>query len=307
MIQPIAQSELLMSGNNSKPATETVGAHVEKRRSPWPLALIAALFVIAAFFTWYGNWFGRNLSDEDISRYLTEDSKPRHVQHALFQIAERMNNHDPNVKKFYPQVLALSSSPVTEIRQTTAWIMGQDNTREEFHAALRKLLEDREPIVRRNAAVQLVRFNDAQGLSELRATLKPYMVAAPVGGKVENALTDGSSVTFGTLLAKIEKADRQIEELRAPLPGVIKRVGAAEDKEVQPGEILFSIAPDSEFVWETLRALYVVGEREDLAEVERYAVGVAHMPARIKEQAALTARAIKDRSEKSSNSGSSAQ
>lgn len=286
---------------------QSTGAHMEKRRSPWPLALIAGLFVVAAFFTWYGNWFGRSLSDEDISRYLAEDNRPRHVQHALYQIAERMNNHDPSVKKFYPQVLALAASPVTEIRQTTAWIMGQDITQEEFHAALRKLLEDREPIVRRNAAVQLVRFNDARGLPELRATLKPYMVAAPVAGKVENALTDGSVVTFGTLLAKIEKAGRQIEELRAPLPGVITRASAAEDKEIEPGEILFSIAPDSEFVWETLRALYVVGEREDLAEVERYAKGVERMPARVKEQAALTARAIKDRSEKSSSSGSSAQ
>ena len=296
-----------MSGNNSKPATNLAGARVEKRRSPWPLALIAGLFVVAAFLTWYGTWFGRNLSDEDISRYLAEEHKPRHVQHALFQIAERMNKRDPNVKKFYPRVIALTASPMTEIRQTTAWIMGQDNTSEEFHAALLRLLEDREPIVRRNAAVQLVRFRDAHGLAELRATLKPYDVAAPVSGRVENALSEGSSVTFGTLLSRIEKADRQMEELRSPLPGVITNVRAGEDKEVQQGETLFSISPDSDFVWETLRALYVVGEREDLVEVERYAQGVERMPERIKEQAALTARAIKDRLQVNSSSGSSAQ
>jgi hypothetical protein len=296
-----------MSGNNSKPALDTAEAKPSRRRSPWPLALIAGLFVVAAFLTWYGTWFGRNLSDDDLVQYLKEEDKPRHVQHALFQIAERINNHDAGVKKFYPQVIALTASPTTEIRQAAAWVMGQDNSSEEFHAALAQLLADREPIVRRNAAVQLVRFNDGRGLQELRATLKPYDVPAPVAGRVDNALPDGASVTFGTLLARIQKADRTFEELRSPLPGVVKRLGAGEDKQIQPGEPLFSIAPDGQFVWETLRALYVVGEREDLSEVERYAQGVERMPDRIKEQAAQTARAIRDRSEKNSSSGSSAQ
>lgn len=296
-----------MSGNNSKPAQDATGAKPQRRRSPWPLALIAGLFVLGAFLTWYGTWFGRNISDEDLSRYLKEESKPRHVQHALFQIAERINNHDEGVKKFYPEVVALSASPMTEIRQTTAWVMGQDNSAEEFHTALLKLLEDREPIVRRNAAVQLVRFKDGRGLAELRATLKPYDVQATVAGRVDNALPDGASVTFGALLARIQRPDKTFEELRSPLPGTVKRMSAGEDREIHAGEPLFSIAPDGEFVWEALRALYVVGEREDLGEVERYAQGVERMPQRIKEQAALTARAIKDRSEKSSSSGSSQQ
>jgi hypothetical protein len=296
-----------MSDNNSKPATNAIPVNPQRRRSPWPLALIAGLFVVAAFLTWYGTWFGRNLSDDDLSRYLQEESKPRHLQHALFQIAERINNHDQSVKKFYPQVAALSSNPMTEIRQTAAWVMGQDNSSEEFHAALVKLLGDSEPIVRRNAAVQLVRFNDGRGRGELRATLKPYDVLSKAAGRVDNALPDGTSVTFGTLLARIQRVDKAFEELRSPLPGTVTRVRAGEDKEIQPGETLFSIAPDGDFVWEALRALYVVGEGDDLSEVERYARGVERMPQRIKEQVALTARAIKDRSEKNSNSGSSAQ
>ncbi|MCA1558457.1 MAG: hypothetical protein LC731_07960, partial [Acidobacteria bacterium] len=292
------------SGNNSKSAS---GASVEPKskasrsRSSWPLALVAGLFVVAAFLTWYGTWFGRTLSDDDLSRYLTEENKPRHVQHALFQIAERINKRDAGVKKFYPQVVNLASSPVTEVRQTVAWVMGQDNSSEEFHSGLLKLIEDSEPIVRRNAAVQLVRFNDTRGLPELRAILKPYDVKAAFTGRVDNALPDGTSVTFGTLLARIELADKTIEELRAPLPGDLKRAGVSENKDVQAGETLFSIEPDGEFVWEALRALYVVGEQEDLSEVERYSRGVEKMPERIKEQAALTARAIRTRSEKSAN------
>ena len=296
------QTFFIVSGNNSKHSAQASAENSSaksKRRSPWPLALVAGLFVVAAFLTWYGTWFGRTLSDEDLSRYLAEENKPRHVQHALFQIAERIERHDEGVKKFYPQVVGLASSPITEIRQTVAWVMGQDNAAEEFHAGLLKLIEDREPIVRRNAAVQLVRFKDARGLPELRATLKAYDVKATAAGRVDNALPDDAKVTFGTLLARIEHADKTIEELRAPLPGALKRTGAAENKEVQAGEILFSIAPDGEFVWEALRALYVVGEREDLSEVERYSRGVENMPERIKEQARLTASAIRARSEKS--------
>lgn len=291
-----------MSGNNSKPAQPSIEAKPERRRSPWPLALIAGLFVVAAFLTWYGTWFGRNLSDEDISRYLAEENKPRHMQHALFQVAERINNRDPEVKKFYPRVVSLSTHQMTEIRQVAAWVMGQDNTSEEFHDALLKLLEDREPIIRRNAAVQLVRFGDSKGLGELRATLKPYAVAAPVAGRLENALPDGTTVTFGTLLSRIEKTNKEVEDLRSPLPGKITDVRAREGQEVQAGETLLSLAPDGEFVWETLRALYVIGEVDDLAEVERYARGVEGMPERIKEQAAQTARAIRDRSEKKKGS-----
>ena len=44
-----------------------------------------------------------------------------------------------------------------------AWLMGADSASEDFYNALEKLLLDAEPIVRRNAALALVRFNDASG------------------------------------------------------------------------------------------------------------------------------------------------
>ena len=74
-----------------------------------------------------------------------------------------MEKNDPAVKKFYPRILELAKSPTGEVRKTVAWVMGQDNTSEEFHRALLSLLGDSEPLVRRNAALQLVRFGDASG------------------------------------------------------------------------------------------------------------------------------------------------
>ena len=50
--------------------------------SRWILTL-AVLFVVATFLAWYFTWFGRELSDADISKYLNDEKNPRHVQHAL--------------------------------------------------------------------------------------------------------------------------------------------------------------------------------------------------------------------------------
>ena len=68
----------------------------------------------------------------------------------------------PSAKQWYPQVLQLAGSPETEFRLTAAWLMGFDNRSQEFHQKLLKLMRDPEPIVRRNAALALVRFNDPE-------------------------------------------------------------------------------------------------------------------------------------------------
>src|SRR5678815_921487 len=125
-----------------------------------PILILAALFLAATFLAWYFSWFGRELSNDDIAKYLADEKNPRHVQHALLQIQQRMERGDPSAKSWYPQLVVLSGSPETEFRLTVAWLMGFDNHAPEFHDALLKLLRDQEPIVRRNAALALVRFGD---------------------------------------------------------------------------------------------------------------------------------------------------
>ena len=265
-----------------------------RRRSPWPSHL-AALFIIVPFLAWYGTWFGRSLSDEDIGKYLAEEDKPRHVQHALSQIVERIQKGDASVKRWYPQVVALAANPMTEIRQTAAWAMGQDHQSEEFHAALLRLVADKEPIVRRNAATALVRFNDASGRSELRSMLRPYPVDAPFAGTISSVLPEGSQVKMGSLLARIKQGETQIQDMRSPLSGKISSIVRREGAAVMVGDNVLSIAPDVETVENALVALSYVGMGEDLSEVERYAQGAEGMPQRIKEQAALTIKAIQSR------------
>ncbi|HEX8493204.1 MAG TPA: HEAT repeat domain-containing protein [Pyrinomonadaceae bacterium] len=285
-----------MTGNNSHPAMAVEGANAPRRRSPWPLIVVAALFIIVPFFTWYGTWFGRSLSDADIEKYLNDERSPRHVQAALTQIEERMERNDASVKRWYPRIVALAFSPVAELRKTAAWVMGNDNKSEEFHQTLVRLLEDSEPVVRRNAAVQLVRFNDARGRAELRAILQPFTLSAPTNGTISSTLPAGSRILEGTMICRLKQEDELTREVRSPLPGKINDVRVATGAKVAAGDAILTITPDENFVYEALRALFLVGEREDLPEVLRYAEGVEGMPEQIKQQAAQTAKAIQSRS-----------
>jgi len=54
------------------------------------MLVVALLLILMPFLTWRGTWFGRNLTTAEIGRYLSDTSHPRHIQHALSQISERM-------------------------------------------------------------------------------------------------------------------------------------------------------------------------------------------------------------------------
>lgn len=283
-----------MTGNGNNPEISIAVPAVKRVRASGPILFLAILFVVASFLAWYFTWFGRGLSDADITQYLVDVNHPRHVQHALLQIQQRIERGDKGAKQWYPQILALVDSRETEFRLTVAWLMGADNTSEEFHQALKKLLADPEPIVRRNAALALVRFNDASGRRELLSMLEAFTVTAPAGGVLQSSLLSGARVSRGTLLARIEEPNKQVVELRSPLLGAVDHLLVANGGNVAPGDAVMSIKSDEESIWEALRGLAVIGEKEDLPLIERYQTG-ADVSDRIKQQAALTANAIKSR------------
>ncbi|HEX7333887.1 MAG TPA: HEAT repeat domain-containing protein [Pyrinomonadaceae bacterium] len=268
-----------------------------RRRAPGsgPILLLAALFVAATFLAWYFSWFGRELSHDDISKYLADEKNPRHVQHALLQIQQRMERGDAEAKNWYPQLITLSGSAETEFRLTVAWLMGFDNQSPEFHQALAKLLRDPEPIVRRNAALALLRFNDSSGREELLSVLGPYSLKAPVDGVVASSLHEGSEVGRRALLARIQQPDGKVVELRSPLPGRVGKISKPNGSQVTREDELLSLNSDEDSIWEALRGLALAGKAEDLPLVQSYADS-NEVSGRIKEQAGLTAKAISRRS-----------
>jgi hypothetical protein len=265
-----------------------------RKRSPGsgPILFLAILFVAATCLAWYFSWFGRELSDADISKYLADEQKPRHVQHALLQIQQRIERGDASAKNWYPQLVTLSGNPETEYRLTVAWLMGFDNKSPEFHEALLKLLHDHEPIVRRNAALALVRFNDHSGREELLAVLKPYSLKAPADGTIASSLHEDSTVARRALLARIQQPDGKVVEIRSPLPGRVNKILKPNGSQVTRDDEVLDLISDEDSVWEALRGLAIVGTKDDLQLIQAYATSES---GRIKQQATLTARAIESR------------
>jgi len=283
------------------PASSSIASKHEglPRRWLYLILLVALLFVLMPFLFWQSTWFGRPLSDAQIGRNLADRQHPRKAQHALSQIADRILSPDPGVRasarRWYPQVIALCSEGTDELRLTAAWVMGQDNTSPEFHQALLRLLGDPHPMVQRNAALSLVRFGDATGRPVIVNMLAPYAMGAPHAGTLAERLHPGDVVNPGTLLARIQDGTRKIE-VRSQVPGTLDRWLVSDGARVSPGQAVTLISPSPETAWEGLRALYLIGQREDLPAVEGYARGAASIPEHVREQAIYAARAIRARS-----------
>lgn len=258
--------------------------------------LFLLAMILVPFLFWRGTWFGRRLSEEETGRYLASTDQPRKMQHALVQVGERILRRDPSVERWYAQVEALASHLQPEVRSTVAWVMGQDNRVPAFHAALLRLLEDPEPLVRRNAALALVRFADPVSRSELRQMLLPYAVTAPAAGVLVPRLKPGDPTNPGTLLARIESSGgEESVDVRSPLPGELAEWLVAERGTVAAGEAVALLSPAEEQVWEALRALYLIGQPEELEAIEPFARGRSGFSPRIQQQAQLTADAIRRR------------
>jgi biotin carboxyl carrier protein len=267
-------------------------AHRRPGRKAYLLISLFALALVAfPFLFWYGTWFGRQLSDSDLDQYFADKSKPRHQQHALVQFGERLSRRQ-DVSRWYRPVIEQASSPSVELRQTAAWIMGQDRSYAPFHEALLRLIRDPEPMVRRNAALALAGFGDAAARQELVAMLRPYTVTAPVAGTLKYRLKLSDYVNPGTLIAHVETGHGDAAEVRSAVPGEVHSLDRNDGAGVKAGDPVASLSADEHQVWEALRGLYMVGQPADLEDVERFTRPLAGMPQTVVRQAALTASQI---------------
>jgi biotin carboxyl carrier protein len=281
----------------NSPAASAPLRHRMSTRNRLLFFLVAWLIVLMPFLFWWSTWFGRHLSDPQITEYLNDDKHPRHIQHALVQLGERMARRDAGAARWYPQLLRLASHPVEEVRNTDAWVMGQDTSPAAFHETLLEMLQDSSPMVRGNAALSLVRFGDATGRPQIIALLQPASILAPIAGRVIDIDKVGTSVRQGGLLAKLNDGERTTE-LRAPITGRIRTLSAAAGATVAAGTQIAAIDPASEQVWEALRALYLVGQLDDLPAIRIYERNVPEIPDRLRQQAVLTEKAIQARATK---------
>jgi hypothetical protein len=258
------------------------------------------LIVLMPFLFWWNTWFGRHLSDQQLTEYLHDQKKPRHIQHALVQLGDRMSRQDAAAKQWYPELIRLAGDPVEEVRNTDAWVMGQDTSGPGFHETLLKMLQDSSPMVRGNAALSLVRFGDATGRPQIVALLQPAQIAAPAAGRIVDADRPGTAIRQGGLIAKLQPADSsppsQTVEIRSPISGRIRSV-AQTGANVTAGAEIAVVDPATEQVWEALRALYLVGQVDDLPAIRPYERELPEIPDHVREQALETEKAIQQRSQ----------
>ena len=87
------------NGATTPPAVESSAPRRGLSRG-WLLGILvlAFLFVLMPFLFWRATWFGRPLTDEEITRNLADREHARKAQHALSQIADRMLSQDPQVR-----------------------------------------------------------------------------------------------------------------------------------------------------------------------------------------------------------------
>ena len=254
----------------------------------------AWLIVLMPFLFWWNTWFGRHLSDKQVVEYLRDDAHPRHIQHALIQMGERMSRHDASVAQWYPDLVRLATHSVEEVRNTDAWVLGQDTTGPGFHEALLKMLNDPSPLVRGNAALSLVRFGDSSGRPQIVALLQSVQINAPTAGHVVDADKAGTAIHQGGLIAKLQH-DQQTVEVRSPIAGRIRNLYAQTGQDVAAGAEMATVDPSIDQVWEALRALYLIGRPDDLAAITPYERELPEVPDHIRQQAVLTDKAIRQR------------
>ena len=281
---------------SSSPSPTTPGV---PRRWLFLILALAFLFVLMPFLFWQSTWFGRPLSDSDIDKQLADVAHPRKVQHAMFQLAERLSSPDlaqrASARRWYPQLIALTASPVAELRLTSAAVMGQStDDLPEFRAALTALLTDPNPMVQRNAALSLTHFRDAAGHAVILSMLEPYREPSPLAGTLSQRLKPGDTVNPGTLIGRIVVGEEK-HELRCEVPGTLDRWLVSDGSPLSVGQNVAEISPSADVVKEALRALVIIGQPADLPLVERYTRPLPNLPDFIRQQASLTARSLRSR------------
>ena len=74
----------------------------------WALGIVVLTlsFVVMPFLFWNATWFGRPITDAQISKALADRAHPREIQHVLSQFETRIERGDTSVRKWYPQMVA---------------------------------------------------------------------------------------------------------------------------------------------------------------------------------------------------------
>jgi multidrug efflux pump subunit AcrA (membrane-fusion protein) len=95
----------------------------------------------------------------------------------------------------------------------------------------------------------------------------------------------------GGIIAKIDSGGQTLE-VRSPINGRLRDLAVKTGQTVAAGDEIATLDPGMDQVWEALRALYLVGQPEDLAAIRPYERESAEIPDHVRQQALETEKAI---------------
>jgi hypothetical protein len=128
--------------------------------------------------------------------------------------------------------------------------------------------------------------------------LQPARITTPVAGRIADSDRPGTSIREGGLIAKLAASGSpQIVEIRSPIPGRIRSVAQTGASLGQGAEVAV-VDPATEQVWEALRALYLIGQPDDIPAIQPYERDLPDIANDVRQQAAQTDKAIRARNEK---------
>jgi multidrug efflux pump subunit AcrA (membrane-fusion protein) len=127
--------------------------------------------------------------------------------------------------------------------------------------------------------------------------LRPADVSAPQPGKVIDTSSVGTPIHQGGIVAKLQTSGQTVE-VRSPISGRLRELSASTGQTVRAGDKIAVIDPATEQVWEALRALYLVGQPEDIEAIRPYDRDLPDIPDRVRQQAQATEEAIRQRAAK---------
>ena len=84
-------------------------------------------------------------------------------------------------------------------------------------------------------------------------------------------------------------------EVRSPINGRLRSLLMQPGQSVAAGDQIATLDAGTEQVWEALRALYLIGQPEDIAAIQPYERELPEIPDHVRQQAVATELAIRER------------
>src|SRR5260370_14562336 len=110
-----------MSANSIPARTDAATPKPGMSRTQKLLFFLTALLIcLMPFLFWWNTWFGRKLSDQQLTEYLHDTKKPRHIHQALLQVVDRVTRQDATAKQWTPHLVRLAADPVEEVLNTAS-------------------------------------------------------------------------------------------------------------------------------------------------------------------------------------------